>query len=77
MFLVLLGVVGILPMYRPRMGGGEQFIGKRCFYDPVKHSRWSSSAGVVNGLGGLTIFARKALLQMFGRIPGVPPIDVM
>ena len=55
-------------------GPGGKFTGKSCFYNPVRHPRWSSSVGVVSGLGGLTIcvgktlprVVSKALPQMFG-----------
>ena len=40
------------------------------------HDGWSFSTKIVNGLRKLTIFAKKALPQMFDWIPKTPPIGV-
>ena len=66
---MLLKIVRILRRYAPRVNQGEQVIGKSCFHNPVKHPRWSSFTEIVNDLKRLTLFAKKALPQMFDWIP--------
>ena len=53
------------------------FIGKSCFYNPVKHPRWSSSTKIVSGINRLTIFAKNTLPQMFGCIPKAAPVGIL